>query len=235
MRVCWRKEANLRQRQNSVEADKEKERGNKVFQVLAFGNEALLAKYARGYFDGDEDLVEDGVQELVVALYRELRNLSDNTHAMLWESRFGYCLKALAHTQFIRRLQKHYGKSKPEKDPEEPGKERPYYEQRQSDLMADSDDFDPIASAPDPDSLETIPNLLDREGLAAILAAIPDSAQREALRLWSSGWKQDRIAEHLGCSVKTVYNRIEKALEAARAWARERYQTHGEFSDWIES
>lgn len=235
MRSHWHKESSLRGEDNEAGADREKERGDQVFSALIADSERLLTQYARNYFDRDDSLVTDGVQELVVALYQELRNLSGSVHAVLWETRYGLCLWSLAYTLFTRKIQKQYGKGRQDPDPDAPDKERPYIEQKQSDFLTDDSDFDPIGSAPDIESADTIPRLLQSAELRALLAAIPNVAQREALWLSCLGWKQERIAERLGCSVKTVYNWIAKATAFAAAWAQKRYQTHGEFSDWLGS
>jgi RNA polymerase sigma factor (sigma-70 family) len=235
MRAHWREEERLQSEQKTTEALREKEQGDRFFNRLLSENQGLLAQYARAYFGGDDSLVQDGIQELVVALYQELRNLADSVHASLWESRFGYCFKALAYALFVRRLQKHYGKAKPEKDEENPAQERPYFEQRQAELVTEDGSLDPIESAADHSSELPFSRLLQTAELEALLNAIPDPKQREALWLDGLGWKQERIAERLGCSVKTVYNLIARAKAFAYAWAKQRHETHGEFSDWIDS
>jgi RNA polymerase sigma factor (sigma-70 family) len=233
MRSHWVREATLLAEQHESEAGREKAHGDRLFLALTTNNKPLLAKYARSYFDRDASLITDGVQELVVALYGELRCLTDNVHGRLWEDRFAFCLKMLAYALFTRRLQKLYGKARPAKDPDDPEAERPYFEQTHAACIPDGGDFDPIESAPDPAAREQIPQLLQRAEIRSLLSAIPNPAQREALWLSCRGWKQDRIAAHQGCSVKTVYNRIGSATAVAAEWARERYQTHGEFSDWM--
>jgi len=233
MRTHWLKEAGLRAEQNEIEAATEKACGDRLFLALAAYNNPLLAKYARAYFDRDASLVTDGIQELVVALYAELRSLSDTVHARLWEDRFAFCLKMLAYALFTRRLQRQYGKARPLKDPDDPEAERPYFEQTQSTTSTEAIDFDPLELAPDTAAGDVIHQLLQREEMRSLLNAIPNPAQREALWLSCRGWRQDRIAAHQGCSVKTVYNRIGSATAVAAAWARQRYQTHGEFSDWM--
>ncbi len=233
MRAHWRREAGLREDRNEAAAEREKRGGDTLFNTLFAENKGLLKKYARGYFGGDDSLVEDGVQELGLALYKELRSLSDNIHSQLWEVRFARCLKAMAYALFTRRLQKWYGKSRPEKDPNNPDADRPYFEQTQTERLQ-GNDFDPLEAVPDTAAAETIPQLLQNAEMEALLEAIPNPLQREALWLSCLGWKQERIAAHQKCSVKTVYNRIAHATTCAAAWAKERYQTHGEFSDMID-
>jgi len=50
------------------------------------------------------------------------------------------------------------------------------------------------------------------------------------------GWNRNEFAEHLGLQREPVYNWIATATTLARAWAQERYRTHGdELSDFIGS
>ncbi len=233
MRAHWHRESMLRGEQNAIEAEREKRRGDGVFVGFVTDNRALLAKYARGYFGRDDEAVQDGVQELAVTLYKELRDLSETTHSRLWEDRFGFCLRAHAFRVFAGRLLRQYGKSRLRMDPAELESSGHYVEQPPSERQSHGTDLDPLESVPDRAASAVMEQLLESAELRALLDAIPDPIHREALILSSRGWGKDRIAQHMGCSVKTVYNRIEKATSFAFSWARLRYQTHGEFSDWI--
>jgi len=232
MRAHWRREAGLREDRSEAAAEREKRQGDTLFYNFITENKGLLKKYARGFFGGDDSLIEDGVQELVLALYKELRSLSDNSHSKYWEVYFGSALHRCACALFTRQIQKRYGKSRPEKDPNNPEAARPYFEQTQSERLK-GNDFDPLEALPNAAAAETIPQLLRSAEIEALLAAIPDPLHREALWLSCRGWRQESIAAHQNCSVKTVYNRIAHATTFAAAWAKERYQTHGEFSDLV--
>lgn len=231
MRDHWRTESVLRTCAQEREADREKAHGDRMFMSFVEANRSLLARYALGYFGGDKSLVDDGVQELILALYQELRRLSDSVHSRLWETRFGYCLRALANTLFVQKLQRRYGKTRAQPDPENSDSDRAIIEQKQSERLTGDGDFDPYEASPDLAAEEAFAALLAHSEAESLLRAIPDRTLREALILSCSGWKQERIAARQGCTAKTVYNRIARATIAAAAWARERYQTHGEFSD----
>jgi RNA polymerase sigma factor (sigma-70 family) len=162
-----------------------------LFTTLMHRLKTRIEQVMKKQLNRRADLLEDGIMEATLMIWERISDLREISSIQHWERRFHQSLKL----RLIDALDK---------------------------TLADYDDKHPTSALIEEADSETpegernsihgaITASVEEDVVGKILIEQLPGEQRDAFRLFLDGYTTAESAERLGCSVKTVYNRIEAA------------------------